>query len=102
MSKVAPWRSTDNDFARSFSPLLQSGCGREKSQKKSGIVGTKALKFIKFRYDDGDKEEDVVSPHNLIDYALGRPQLLTKFLHCFGQYFDECSMDVFDKYFSNS
>ena len=51
--KIVPCCSTDNKFAI-----------------------TRALKFIKFGYDEnGDKEEKVLSTPNLIDYVLGCPQL---------------------------
>jgi hypothetical protein len=54
------------------------GC---KSRKQSDIPVTRVLKFVKFFCDEsGDAEEDVLSSPNLIDYALGSPQLLTKFV----------------------
>ena len=41
----------------------------------------RALKFIKFCCDEnGEGEEDVLRTPNLIDYALGCPELLTKFV----------------------
>ena len=49
--------------------------------EQSDISVTRALNFIKFCCDeDGDEEEEVLSTPNLIDYALGCPQLLTKFV----------------------
>ena len=42
---------------------------------------TRALKFIKFCCDEnGEGEEEVLRTPNLVDYALGCPQLLTKFV----------------------
>ena len=80
-SKTVPCCSTDNDFARSFSKWLQSSCGGGKSRKQSDISVTRALKFIKFCCDEnGEGEEEVLRTPNLIDYALGCPQLLTKFV----------------------
>ena len=82
-SKTIPSCSTDNDFARSFSQWLQSSCGGGKSRKQSDISVTRALKFVKFCCDEsGDAEQDVLSSPNLIDYVLGSPQLLTKFVEC--------------------
>ena len=79
--KTVPGCSTDNHFARSFSKWLQSSCGGGKSLKQSDISVSKALKFTKFCCDEnGDGEEDVLNFPNLIDYALGSPQLLTKFV----------------------
>ena len=79
--KTVPGCSTDNDFACSFSKWLQSSCGGGKSLKQSDISVSRALKFIKFCCDEnGDGEEDVLNSPNLIDYALGSPQLLTKFV----------------------
>ena len=79
--KTVPGCSTDNDFARSFSEWLQSSCGGGKSSKQSDISVSRALKFIKFCCDEnGEGEEDVLNSPNLIDYALGSPQLLTKFV----------------------
>ena len=41
----------------------------------------RALKFIKFCCDENGKgEEEVLRAHNLIDYVLGCPELLTKFM----------------------
>ena len=58
---------------------LQSSCGGGKSRKQSDISVTKALKFIKFCCDEnGEGKEDVLHTPNLIDYALGCPELLTK------------------------
>ena len=80
-SKTVPCCSTDNDFARSFSKWLQSSCGGGKSRKQSDISVTRALKFIKFCCDEnGEGEEEVLRIPNLVDYALGCPQLLTKFV----------------------
>ncbi len=79
--KIVPGCSTDNDFARSFSEWLQSSFGGGKSGKQSDISVSRALKFIKFCCDEnGEGEEDVLNSPNLIDYALGSPQLLTKFV----------------------
>ena len=79
--KTVPGCSTDNDFARSFSKWLQSSCGGGKSLKQSDISVSRALKFIMFCCDEnGDGEDDVLNSPNLIDYALGSPQLLTKFV----------------------
>ncbi|CAB4024699.1 partial [Paramuricea clavata] len=80
-SRTVPGCSTDNEFARSFSQWLQSSCGGGKSPKQSDISVTRALKFVKFCCDEsGDAEEDVLTSPNLIDYALGSPKLLTKFV----------------------
>ena len=80
-SKTVPCCSTDNDFARSFSKWLQSSCGGGKSRKQSDISVTRALKFIKFCCDEnGEGEKEVIRTPNLVDYALGCPQLLTKFV----------------------
>ena len=79
--KTVPCCSTDNDFARSFSKWLQSSCGGGKFRKQSDTSVTRALKFIKFCCDEnGEEEEEVLRTANLIDYALGCPQLLTKFV----------------------
>ena len=41
----------------------------------------RALKFIKFCCDENGKgEEELLRTPNLVDYALGYPQLLTKFM----------------------
>ncbi|CAB4001310.1 partial [Paramuricea clavata] len=79
--KTVPGCSTDNDFARSFSKWLRNSCSGGKSLKQSDISVSRALKFIKFCCDEnGDGEEDVLNSPNLFDYALGSPQLLTKFV----------------------
>lgn len=79
-SKI-PSCSSDNDFARSFSQWLQGSCGGGKSRKQSDLSVTRALKFIKFAGDEcGDSEEEVLSSHTFLDYILGSPQLLTKFV----------------------
>lgn len=76
-----PGCSTDNDFARSFSQWLRSSGGGGKSSKQSDSSVTRALKFLKFCSDEnGGAEEDVINSPNLIDYALGSPHLLTKFV----------------------
>ena len=76
-----PGCSADNDFARSFSQWLQSSCGGGNSRKQSDNSVTRALKFLKFCCDEnGAAEEDVTNCPNLIDYALGSPQLLTNFV----------------------
>ena len=63
--------------------MASKSCGGGKSHKQSDISVTRALKFIKFCCDEnGEGEEDVLRTPNLIDYALGCPQLLTKFLDC--------------------
>ena len=81
-SKIVPCCSTDNDFARSFSQWLQSSCGGGKSRKQSDVSVTRALKFLRFCCDEnGEAEEDVLGSPNLIDYALGNAQLLTKFVN---------------------
>ena len=78
---MLPSCSTDNDFARSFLQWLQSSCGGGKSQKQSDISVTRALKFLKFCCDEtGDVEEDLLSAGNLIDYVLGSPEIVTKFV----------------------
>ena len=78
---MRPSCSTDNDFARSFTQWLQSSCGGGKSQKQSDISVTRALKFLKFCCDEtGDVEEDLLSAGNLIDYVLGSPEIVTKFV----------------------
>ena len=79
--KTVPCCSTDNDFTHSFSKWLQSSSGGGKSRKQSDISVTRALKFIKFHCDEnGEGEEEVLRTPNLIDYGLGCPQLLTKFV----------------------
>ena len=79
--RQVPGCSTDNDFARSFSQWLQSSCGGGKSRKQSDSSVTRALKFLKFCCDEnGAAEEDMINSPNLIDYALGSPHLLTKFV----------------------
>ena len=79
-SKI-PSCSTDNDFARSFSKWLQNSCGGGKSPKQSDIIVVRALKFLKFCRDEiGDSEEEVFVAPNVIDYSLGSPELLTKFI----------------------
>ena len=76
-----PGCSTDNDFACSFSQWLQSSCGGGKSCKQSDNSVTRALKFLKFCCDEnGATEEEAMNCPNLIDYALGSPKLLTKFV----------------------
>ena len=73
--------STDNDFARSFSQWLKSSCGGGKSQNQSDISVTRALKILKFCCDEtGDVEEDLLSAGNFIDYVLGSPEIVTKFV----------------------
>ena len=79
--KMLPSSSTDNDFALSFSQWLQSSCGGGKSQKKSDISVTRALKFLKFCCDEtGGVEEDLLSAGNLMNYVLGSPEMVTKFV----------------------
>ncbi len=73
--KKVPGCSTDNDFARSFSEWLQSSCSGGKSGKQSDISVRRALKFVKFCCDENGEGEDVRN------YALGSPQLLTKFVY---------------------
>ena len=66
-----PGCSTDNDFARSFSPWLQRSCGGGKSRKQSDNSVTRALKFLKFCCDEnGVGEEDLMNSTTRWDHRI--------------------------------
>ena len=81
-SKIVPCCSTDNDFARSFSQWLHAKkLRRRKISQTIGRFSYESFKVLKVLLQREWRSGRRRAGSNLIDYALGNAQLLTKFVN---------------------
>ena len=97
-SKIVPYCSTDNDFARLFSQWLQSSCGEEKSRKQSDVSVTRALKGNSSLKTSWSEIKDLMFINNQLTEGFSQCSLIVDRHYIYRHYIDIIYIDTYTIY----